>query len=205
MAAELAPLLHVLAGPNGAGKSTLYDADVRHRTNAPFVNADRLALEALGHHALTQAEAELGQRLANERRATLMAARQSLVTESTFSHPSKIDLVRDAKAAGYRVVIYHVNVADADVSVARVASRTEAGGHPVPEDRIRGRYARNGALIRQAVLLADAAYVFDNTRFAMRPRQLIAFRRGRIVSADPVLPDWAARLYAEDLAAAIGN
>jgi predicted ABC-type ATPase len=201
VASELAPLLHILAGPNGAGKSTLYEADVRRRTSAEFVNADGLAFEALGHHALTQEEAELGQRLANERRAALMGGRQSLVTESTFSHPSKIDLVREAKAAGYRVVIYHVNVADAEVSVARVASRTQAGGHPVAEDRIRGRYARNGALIREAIMLADTAYVFDNTALALRPRQLITFRHGRIVSAAPDLPAWAAALYAEDLAA----
>ncbi len=78
------PVLHILAGPNGAGKTTLYEVQIRPLTDAPFVNADRLAFEALGRHALTRAEAELGQELANGRRDALMAAGESLVTESTL-------------------------------------------------------------------------------------------------------------------------
>jgi len=199
------PTLHVIAGPNGAGKSTLYEAIVRHAANAVFVNADRLAFDALGHHAITQAEAELGQRLAEECRRRLMSQGQSLVTESTFSHPSKLDLLRDAKRAGYDVAVWHVNVDSPRLSVERVAFREAQGGHPVPEDRILGRYERNQPLIREAVRLADQAMVFDNSRKGAPPRWLITFMDGRVLEVDPDLPDWAARLYAEDLAGAPGN
>ena len=204
MAAD-APVLHVLAGPNGAGKSTLYEAVVRRVTDAEFVNADQLARSALGHHALTQAEAELGQRLAEERRDALMASRQSLVTESTFSHASKLDLLGGARAAGYRVVVYHVNLDTPELAVSRVAFREGRGGHPVPEDRIRGRYERNQPLIREAIRMADFGHVFDNSLAGLPPRRILAFENGRVVSADPVLPDWAARLYGEDLAKARAN
>ena len=95
-----APILHIIAGPNGAGKSTFYHQILRDLTDAEFVNADLLAADALGAHATTEDEAKLGQTLAEDRRAALMAARQSLVTESTFSHPSKVDLVREALALG---------------------------------------------------------------------------------------------------------
>jgi predicted ABC-type ATPase len=193
------PILYVLAGPNGAGKTSLYEAEVSHLTEAEFVNADRLAFEALGHHALTQAEAELGQRLAEARRADLMRTRQSLVTESTFSHPSKLDLLRDAKAAGYRISIYHVNLSSVDLAVDRVRARQGQGGHPVAEDRIRGRYDRNPALIREAIKLADWAYVFDNSATSLRPRPLLIFARGNVVRLFPRLPAWALALYGEDL------
>ncbi len=199
MAAAPPPVLHILAGPNGAGKSSLYEAEVSRLTEAEFVNADRLALQALGHHALTQAEAELGQRLAEARRAELMAVRQSLVTESTFSHPSKLELVRDAKAAGYRVAVYHVNVGSADLAVHRVRARQIHGGHPVAEDRIRGRYERNQPLIREAVLLADWAFVFDNSVGGTRPRRIIAFANGRVLRISAHLPAWAQTLYGSDL------
>ena len=185
--------------PSGAGKSSLYEADVSHLAEAEFVNADRLALESLGHHALTQSEAELGQRLAEKRRAELLAAKQNLVTESTFSHPSKLELIRDAKAAGYRVAVYHVNVDSADLAVNRVRARQAHGGHPVAEDRIRGRYERNPALIRQAVHLADWAFVFDNSASGARPRRIIAFASGRVLRAVPPLPAWAQALYGPDL------
>ena len=137
MAAE-SPILHVLAGPNGAGKTTLYEARVRQLAKAPFVNADQLSFEALGRHAETREEAGLGQSLANARRDALMAAGESLVTESTFSHPSKLDLIRQAKALGYRVAVYHVNLMSADAAVARVAARQALGGHPVPEAKSAG-------------------------------------------------------------------
>jgi len=128
--AEANPILHVIAGPNGAGKTTLYENQIRALTDAEFVNADRLALEHYGHVAVSREESEKGQALADERRRALMADGRSLVTESTFSHPSKLDLIKTAKSAGYRVVVYHVNVKDADRAVARVESRVRQGGHP---------------------------------------------------------------------------
>ena len=118
------PVLHILAGPNGAGKTTLYEAWVRRLTDAEFVNADRLCLQVLGRHALTREDAELGQRLANERRDALLAVGESLVTETTFSHPSKLGLITQARALGYRIVVYHVNVATVDFAVARVTARS---------------------------------------------------------------------------------
>ncbi|MFI4966536.1 MAG: zeta toxin family protein [Caulobacterales bacterium] len=199
------PALHILAGPNGAGKSTLYAAFVRRVTDAEFVNADDLALQALGRHATSQVDAELGQRLAEERRAALMSARRSLVAESTFSHPSKIDLVRQAKAAGYWVAVYHINLETPDLAVARVSLREAKGGHPVPEDRIRGRYERNQPLIREAVRLADQAHVFDNSIAGVPPQWLIGFAGGKIQKARMDLPAWAASLYATDLAGLLGN
>lgn len=193
------PILHILAGPNGAGKTTLYEAQIQAVADASFVNADRLAFEALGRHALTRSEAELGQNLANERRDALMGAGESLVTESTFSHPSKLDLIHRAKARGYRVFVYHVNLGSADDAVARVAAREARGGHPVPEANIRGRYKRNQPLIREAVRMADRARVFDNSVLGQAPRRLITFVNGQAKDIAPDLPAWAAALYGEDL------
>jgi predicted ABC-type ATPase len=193
------PILHILAGPNGAGKTTLYEAQIRALTNAPFVNADQLVFETLGRHGQSRQDAELGQNLANARRDALMAAGESLVTESTFSHPSKLDLIGRAKDLGYRAFVYHVNVESADDAVARVAAREARGGHPVPEANIRGRYERNQPLIREAVRMADRAAVFDNSLLGQPPRRLITFVNGRATDIARDLPAWASALYGEDL------
>ena len=198
--AATAPILHILAGPNGAGKTSLYRATIREFTNAEFVNADELSFRTLGRHAQTRAESQLGQDLANARRDALVAAGESLVTESTFSHPSKLEFIERAKALGYIVVVYHVNVESAEDAVARVAARRAQGGHPVPEANIRARYERNQPLIREAVRLADRALVFDNSALGKRPRRLITFVRGRAQEVVAPLPPWARTLYAEDLA-----
>jgi predicted ABC-type ATPase len=192
------PTFHLIAGPNGAGKTTFYEQWLKARIGAEFVNPDLLVREALGRWSETRAEAKMGQELATARRRALMAAGLSLVTESTFSHPSKLDLVEAVLAAGYRLAVYHLNVADADFAVERVADRAFLGGHPVPEANIRSRYERNGPLIRQAVLRAHFGYVFDNSVDGRPPRLLLSFVAGARVGPRPRLPAWAARLYGQD-------
>jgi predicted ABC-type ATPase len=194
------PTLHVLAGPNGAGKTTLYEAEVKPANPlVEFVNADRLAAAHFGHHASTEEEAKKGQALADGRRAVLMGSGKSLVTESTFSHPSKLRLIQEALDLGYRVAVYHVNVRSAELSIERVKDRVGRGGHDVPEDRIRGRYERNKALIKTAVLMADRGQVFDNSRLGQPPELALKFERGQLTYASDRVPAWAKDLYADQL------
>ncbi|MFM2287711.1 MAG: hypothetical protein RL684_854 [Pseudomonadota bacterium] len=195
-----APIFHIIAGPNGAGKSTLYRTLIQPTfPSAEFVNADLLAQAHYGKAATTREESETGQRLAETRRRELMAARKSLVTESTFSHPSKLDLVRDAIALGYEVRVYHVNLRSPDLAVKRVERRVGDGGHPVPEDKTRERYTRNQPIIRDAVRLAHRAYVFDNSEFGQPHRRVLAFQQGQAVYVDRQVPAWARELYAGEL------
>lgn len=201
MARDHRPTLHVIAGPNGAGKTTLYYSQIQDRfPEAEFINADLLAKEHYGHNAVTLEESQTGQRLAAERRRQLMVEGKSLVTESTFSHESKLELIRDAKAAGYAVTVYHVNVRNVELSVNRVASRVAEGGHPVPENKIRERYERNQTLIHEATKLADRAYVFDNSKFEQSHTLAIELKQGKALRIGENVPAWARELYAPELA-----
>lgn len=194
------PTLHIIAGPNGAGKTTLYETRLKGLLiGIAFVNADRLAEQQFGHPAQTIEESEKGQALAEMQRSGLMANRESFITESTFSHASKLQLVHRAKAAGYRVVIYHVHVASADLTVLRVQARVAEGGHPVPESKIRARYDRNQALIREAALIADHAYIFDNSNLDQPHRRILTLKSGLTVSVSANIPQWAEDLYAQQL------
>jgi predicted ABC-type ATPase len=193
------PTFHLIAGPNGAGKTTFYDQWLRARTDVEFINPDLLVRDVLGRWAHSRADATLGQTLAQTRRQTLVDARQSLVMESTFSHPSKLQLIDEALSAGYRVVVYHLGVIDADFAVERVVDREILGGHPVPEANVRNRYARNGPLIREAVLRAHFGYVFDNSLDGEPPRLLLNFTAGRLVKRTAGIPDWAGELYDQEI------
>lgn len=192
------PTFHLIAGPNGAGKTTFYEQWLRARTDAEFVNPDLLARQALGRWSHSREDATLGQSLAHARRRELMSEGRSLVVESTFSHPSKLELIEEVLQSGYRLVVYHLSVADADFAVERVADRTFLGGHPVPAANIRQRYERNGPLIRQAVLRAHFGYVFDNSADGRPPRLLLTFAAGAPLKRAGKLPAWAAELYGRD-------
>lgn len=193
------PRMTVLAGPNGAGKSTVYELRIKPRLpNDEFINADVIQKTQLKDQSEKGAYAAA--EVAEARRRELMAGRKSFVTESTFSHPSKLQLIADAKLAGYEVWVVHVQVQSAELSVERVKCRVEEGGHSVPENKIRERFERNRSLIREAALMANRATVYDNSGLNTPPRHLFDVYKGRCVGVSVDLPQWAAELYAEELA-----
>jgi predicted ABC-type ATPase len=179
------PVLHLLAGPNGSGKTTFYEQVVAPATHLPFVNADRIAAERWPGEELEHGyEASLEAAALRDR---LLAERRSFVSETVFSHPSKVELLRDAAAAGYLSTL-HVIVVPVELAVARVALRVEYGGHDVPEEKIRSRYERLWAHIAEAVTVADSTRFYENTN-AERPYRLLArFEHGR--PSSPI--DWPA-------------
>jgi len=180
------PVLHLVAGPNGAGKTTLFERVLGPATGLTFVNADTIARqewpgdeEAHGHEAA---------RLAEERRASFMSAGRSFVTETVFSHASKVELVRAAKARGY-IVHLHVVIVPVELSVRRVRLRSAQGGHSVPIRKVRERFRRLWTLLGEAIRIADETVVYDNTSAARPFRQVARYVAGATVEED--LPTWS--------------
>jgi predicted ABC-type ATPase len=155
------PVLHLLAGPNGAGKTTFYERVLGPSTYLEFVNADVIAASRWPDDPMTHAYEAA--RLAAEERARLLEARRSFVTETVFSHESKVSLVEAAGLAGYLVTL-HIILVPEDLAVARVAQRALHGGHDVPEAKVRARFHRLWQHVRAAVALVDEARVYDNTK-----------------------------------------
>jgi predicted ABC-type ATPase len=154
--------LDLVVGPNGAGKSTFVElvlADLRR--GVPFVNADEIAKvrwpDDPAAHSYDAA------RIAERTRIRLIEAGAPLIAETVFSHPSKLELIDAARAAGYTVALQVLLVPE-DLAVARVARRVAAGGHPVPEEKIRARYRRLWPLVAEAVARSDTARIWDNSR-----------------------------------------
>jgi predicted ABC-type ATPase len=96
-------------------------------------------------------------------RRQLLAANLSFSFETVMSAPDKVELLRLARAAGYRTYLYFVATDDPAINIARVRQRVRAGGHDVPADKIVARYHRSLELAPQAVRHASRAYFFDNS------------------------------------------
>lgn len=179
------PVLHLVAGPNGAGKSTLYVGVIGPATQLEFVNADAIAAQRWPDDPVAKSyEAAV---VATERRAELIDGKMSFVTETVFSHQSKVELVHTALEAGYIVTLHVVMVPEA-LAVARVANRVETGGHAVPEVKIRERYRRLWALLASAIGLGDRTIVYDNSRAGTPFRIVASFDHGGAVGT----PNWPA-------------
>lgn len=151
-----------MVGPNGSGKTTFVTEFLaRELPGYAYVNADEIAATRWpadpGAHAYDAA------RVAADTRARLISSGRSFIAETVFSHPSKLDLVRSAQEARYQVVL-HVLLVPEELAVRRVAYRVRAGGHDVPERKIRERYRRLWPLVAQAISIADRAVFYENSR-----------------------------------------
>ena len=187
--------LDLVVGPNGAGKSTFVRFVLApNRPGVPFVNADLIARERWPDdpEGRSYEAAEAAARI----RAAMIEAGEEFIAETVFSHPSKIDLVDHAVAAGYDVHL-HVLMVPVELSVARVAARVAAGEHDVPEGKIRGRHDRLWAPVADAARRARRASFWDNSG---ESPVLIAVRAQHEWSSAPpgwpwwVHPDLRARL-----------
>lgn len=189
------PIFHLLAGPNGAGKSTLYRALVRDGiidAELSFVNADLYEREHLQHIADPEQRSEAARNWAETERTSRLATGVSFVSETVFSHVSKLALIEEALAHGYVVALYVVALDDPTRLLARVQQRVREGGHNVPADRILARYPRTLENLSQAVRRVSVAYLFEARDVDAGGPQLIALCEGTRMTrlVDP-LPTWA--------------
>lgn len=96
-------------------------------------------------------------------RRKLLEQRRNFTFESVMSHESKVRLLSEAQAAGYRTYLYYVATDDPLINISRVSNRVALGGHSVPEEKIISRYHRSLALLMDAIQVSNRAYVFDNS------------------------------------------
>ncbi len=158
------PVLHLIAGPNGAGKSTLYRYLIEPRyPDLPFINADLYEQAKLQHVGNPQQRSEAARAWADAEREAQLKAGRSFVSETVFSHPSKLELVRRAQAAGFEVAPYVVCLDEPRCLLVRVKQRVREGGHNVPGNKILERYPRTVANLREAVQIVNLAMLFDAT------------------------------------------
>lgn len=194
------PKMMLLTGPNGAGKSTYFDRHIRpvlDRDGGRFINADKIEKEkwpdSKGEKSYEAAQ------IAAQRRSDDIAKGKTFASETVFSHPSKIELIKEARDAGFTTEIHHVNVKSADISVARVAQRVREGGHNVPEHKIRSRYERSNANLKEAIQIADKVNVYDNTNYGKNHRAILAFENGKLTKVGNNIPEWAQKQFKEEL------
>lgn len=188
------PVLWLLAGPNGAGKSTFYEFHLKDDyPDLPFVNADILARAHWPDDVV--ARSYEASRLAATYRDELISAGRSFITETVFSHPSKLALIDQAKERGYYVILVFIYV-EPEVCLARVEYRVRVEqGHDVPRDKIVSRHQRLMPLVAQAITKADHAEIFYNgDAGAVGHRRIASVVGGEVRWSVEPPPGWARQL-----------
>ena len=192
------PVFHLLAGPNGAGKSTLYRALVASGSingSLEFVNADLYEQAHLSHIINPQKRSEAARQWADARRQSLLNEKIGFVSETVFSHDSKLALITNAQAIGFDVVLHIVCVDNPKQLLIRIKQRVSEGGHHVPATRVLERYPRTMANLKKAVRLADFTLMYDGGDIDSGGPQLVATcEKNTTTALVGVLPHWAIQM-----------
>ena len=141
----------------------------------------------------------LAQVLADFLRKKLLEMKRKFSFETVFSHESKLQIIRDAKALGYKVYLYFVCTEDPQINVFRVKKvRVHEGGHDVPENKIVERYFRSLELLHDATQLTYQSYFFDNstdTYNLFANFKVVASNKKWKINTDFQIPNWFHKYY----------
>ena len=173
------PSVVVLAGPNGAGKSTAAPALLKGALGVTeFVDPDTIA-RGLSAFQPERVALSAG-RIMLIRLKELAAQRVSFAFETTLASRMFARWLPELRQGGYRVHMIFLWLPSADLAVARVTDRVRMGGHHVPEETVRRRYAaglRNFFSLYRP--LANSWRIYDNSEGAA-PRLIARGRAGRV-------------------------
>ena len=113
----------------------------------------------------------------------------SFSQETVFSHPSKVEALKEAYGAGYRTYLYFVANQDVSINLTRISNRVKCGGHDVPMDKVIARAKRSLGNIKAALPYCSRAFFFDNSSMEMEFLAEYSQENGMSVKSD-TLPDW---------------
>lgn len=200
------PVLYVLAGVNGAGKSSV-GGSLLEAAGLSWFNPDTFARELIAVTGCDQSTAS-GRAWAEglRRLDEAIANHRHFAFETTLGgHTMAARIVQAAST--HDVLVWFCGLDSPERHIARVRARVRAGGHDIPEARIRERYPR--ALLNLIVLMPRLAHlqVYDNSVDVAPgtpipdPVLVLETRAGRIVWPGPDdmgalrrTPEWAKAL-----------
>ena len=155
---ERKPEIIVFAGPNGSGKSTITKLA---RVIEPYINADDI--KRTTHCSDIDAAIK-----AEELRETLLSEQSDFTFETVLSTDRNLNLLKKAREHGYFIRCIYVLTDNAEINEIRVMARQSHGGHGVPTEKIRSRYAKCLKLLPELVEVCDVMHIYDNSKEPFR-------------------------------------
>ena len=204
------PVLFVLAGVNGAGKSSV-GGHLLEQAGLAWFNPDSFARALMAATGCSQSDANAAAWHEGLRRLDAALAQGLNHAFETTLGGNTIPARLKAAALTHDVLLWFCGLSSAEQHIARVRARVLAGGHDIPEAKIRERCST--ALQNLIALLPHLAHlqVYDNSieaapRTTVTDPVLVAEMRGgklsfpATVEALQATPQWAKPLLEAALA-----
>ena len=156
--------LYLIGGANGSGKTTTAKRILPNSLEViEYVNADEIAAGISMFNP--ESVAIIAGRLMLERLEFLSNSGVNFAFETTLDARSFANFLRKSKLRGYTINLIFFWLQSPELAIERVRRRVETGGHNIPEDVIRRRYARGiKNLLELYIPLCDSWIIYDNSR-----------------------------------------
>jgi predicted ABC-type ATPase len=184
-------VLRVLAGVNGAGKSSIGGAALRRR-GATWFNPDELSTRLQREEDLGKDEADaLAWQEGRARLERALSQGRSYAFETTLGATTFARMLREA-CATHDVMIWYCGLASPELHIARVKARVAAGGHDIPEHKIRSRWNTSIANLIALSPHVHTVQVYDNSTSVEvgmpipSPLRVALVEHGRLIVPDPM-------------------
>ena len=195
------PVIYVLAGVNGAGKSSI-GGHMLDQAGKDWYNPDQFAL---AYSQLTGAPMDRSNAVAWTQGVEMLTEALRRGTDFAFETTlggRTIPAMLAKATKTHDVVIWFVGLNSAEKHLQRVASRVAAGGHDIPEQKIRERYVNSLKNLIDLLPAVRTVVVYDNSADANSentvpdPLRVLIMEDNRVTyPVKPIefvrTPDWA--------------
>ncbi|MEJ2744215.1 MAG: zeta toxin family protein [bacterium] len=132
---------YIIAGPNGSGKTTFANKFLPRYVKCPnFVNADLIA-QGLAPFSPRSAAVRAG-KLVLDQIGDFAKRGIDFAFETTLSGKSYVRIFKRLRAQGYALHVFFLWIPSPELAVSRIKDRVAEGGHNVPQEDVRRRFAR---------------------------------------------------------------
>jgi predicted ABC-type ATPase len=198
--------IYVLAGTNGAGKSSV-GGEVIRAAGTTYFNPDEVTrkIHAANPHLTEDACNSRAWKLGADLLRRAIDEHGDFAFETTLGGNTITAMLLEALDKGLEVHMWYASLASPELHIARVAARVAAGGHHIPEKKIRERYAASRRNLVRLIPKLTTLSVFDNSTEAApengaKPELFLVLRTavGKTIGGCPAaqVPEWAKSLVA---------
>lgn len=137
---------------------------------------------------------------ARHQQQSLLNERRSFAVEDIRVDMQLLD---EAKAAGYSTKVLFISTEDANLNVGRILVRMTRGGKSEAVSSVIDSYRESTKNLPEVRKHADEIILYDNTAHDRGYRVVAQFIRGELSKAAQTIPDWAAEVFGKELEPAV--
>lgn len=175
----------IIGGVNGVGKSSLSGVlSAESSELGVIIDTDKITTENGGDRIK-------GGKIAIERINNCLEKGINFTQETTLSGVRTLKTIQKARELNYFIHLYYVGISSSAESISRIANRVLKGGHDIPPEDVKRRYAKRFDDLIKILPYCNEAVFFDNENGFIEKAE---YRNGTLITKGEKIPEWIKEL-----------